>query len=147
MTPDPSNIVPLPTAPKVFVAPTIEECLDWAKHNEMPDAEAYKFFYYYTANGWHCGRTKMQVWRAAMAGWNCRYERNMAMTPGHAMTGADKMIMLEKLKRVEKKIDQMRNNQPMRPAATDADFEIWKREIGRLKEIRNDCELRLGLKI
>jgi len=72
-----TNIVPMPTPPKRFVPPTVEECQLQAAKIGLSPVEAEKFHCYYEANGWKVGRVPMQVWRAAMSGWKLRWQERV----------------------------------------------------------------------
>lgn len=55
--------------PKKFVAPTLQEVIDYCKANAITiDAE--KFYYYHEAKGWLMGNRKMKDWRKAVKYWH-----------------------------------------------------------------------------
>ena len=53
---------------KKFVPPTLEEVKQFCLEQNLT-MNAEKFFYYYEANGWKSGRTKIQKWEMACRNW------------------------------------------------------------------------------
>lgn len=69
-----------------FTPPSLKEVLDYFKVQEFLVQEAEPFFFYYQANGWHVGKSKMKNWQAAAKNWMLRSkkfqsEKNQRLVP------------------------------------------------------------------
>jgi len=64
----------MPTKPKKFKAPTVEEAIAYGDTIGLPPQESRKAFLYHTSKGWKVGRCPMVNWHAAWATWKLRWE-------------------------------------------------------------------------
>lgn len=60
----------------MMIPPTLQEIQKLAAEIGLPPKEALKFFYYYDANGWKCGKVPMKNVKSAMQGWRLRWEES-----------------------------------------------------------------------
>lgn len=44
----------------------------------LPESECEKYFWFYESKDWHVGKSRMQRWVAAMAGWKLRWQERQA---------------------------------------------------------------------
>jgi hypothetical protein len=99
-----NKIVKLPILGKPFTPPLVEEVMARAKEIGLPMIEAEKMWHYYESQGWKVGRTPMQQWRSALAGWKLRWqEREMKSKRRQETVSPNvQMVMWQKeLERVE----------------------------------------------
>lgn len=69
-----------PTVPKKkFIAPTTQECAEYAKLIGMEGSEAKVFFDFYESKGWKVGKNPMVSWHHAMSGWKARNDSKPTM--------------------------------------------------------------------
>lgn len=54
---------------KCFIKPSVEEIKSYADEKGYYNFDAERFYDYYEANGWHCGKSPMKDWKAAMRNW------------------------------------------------------------------------------
>lgn len=54
---------------KNFVKPSIDEIKTYADEKGYYNFDAERFYDYYEANGWHCGKSPMKDWKAAVRNW------------------------------------------------------------------------------
>lgn len=92
-----------------FIPPTLEQVKARAIEIDLPPREAEKFFLYYEANGWRTGRTKIQRWCAALAGWKLRWEEKQPTRPTQSATfsGAQIVLYSKELERVQSKLEDI----------------------------------------
>lgn len=64
---------------KKFEEPTVGEVEEYCREHEL-SVDAELFVNYYTANGWHIGRSKMKNWKSAVICWS----KNGGRDPGKA---------------------------------------------------------------
>lgn len=64
---------------KNFIKPSVEEIKNYADEKGYYNFDAERFYDYYEANGWHCGKSPMKDWKAAMRNWarnNSKWKNN-----------------------------------------------------------------------
>lgn len=54
---------------KCFSKPTVDEIKTYADEKGYYNFDAERFYDYYEANGWHCGKSPMKDWKAAVRNW------------------------------------------------------------------------------
>ncbi len=91
---------------KAFTPPTMEEVLLAGAKIMLPEIECQKFFFFYESKSWFVGKSKMQVWKAALSGWKLRWmERNSPHSPAVTqLSGADKIILERERGRIEERL-------------------------------------------
>ena len=127
-----ANIIalPFPMQPKRFEPPTFEEVTEHASQIGMSVSEAQKFWYYYDANGWKVGKSPMQKWKSALAGWNLRVKERIASTPTNPNVLS---IQNQKaLERVEERIKYLKGQFPLREQKQKNEWNELKTERNRL---------------
>lgn len=100
--------------PMKFIPPTLDEVKERANTIGLPMREAEKFFLYYESNGWKTGRTKMQKWTMALAGWKLRYEERQPQN-GHTngqpmLTKAQEIFYSKELDKKQTKLEDLEYN-------------------------------------
>lgn len=68
---------------KRFVAPTIEECVEYVAKKGYNYVDGESFFMFYASKGWKVGKSKMVCWHSAMAGWQAREEAKRGFKSSH----------------------------------------------------------------
>lgn len=76
-----------------FVAPTLEQVEAQCGEIGLPLIEAQKFINHYESKGWMVGKSKMQLWKSALAGWKLR--RDESRQSGPTDLGAKKEVRWE----------------------------------------------------
>jgi hypothetical protein len=59
-----------------FVVPTLEQVETQCTEIGLPLIEAQKFINHYESKGWMVGKTRMQLWKSALAGWKLRRDES-----------------------------------------------------------------------
>ena len=57
---------------KRFTPPTLQEVTLYITEKKIPNVNPETFYYYYEANGWLIGKSKMKSWRSAVSNWSAR---------------------------------------------------------------------------
>lgn len=130
----------LPTMQR-FEPPTLNELLSYAYSIGMPKEMAEECWFHYDSNGWKVGKNKMVSWHSATSGWFSR-NKPRAINGKPQLTGADKMIYHEELKRCLAQIERIR--------AVDSHCDIRAEDKARLKELnarKKELKEMLGVKI
>ena len=73
-----------------FVVPTLEQVETQCSEIGLPLIEAQKFINHYESKGWMVGKTRMQSWKSALAGWKLR--RDESRQSGSAETVVNKEL-------------------------------------------------------
>ena len=73
-----------------FVVPTLEQVETQCSEIGLPLIEAQKFINHYESKGWMVGKTRMQLWKSALAGWKLR--RDESSQPGSIQPAVKKDI-------------------------------------------------------
>ena len=64
-----------------FIPPTVEEVESQCAQIGLPPLEATKFVNYYESKGWVVGRSKMKLWKSALANWRENYLQRQPSLP------------------------------------------------------------------
>ena len=64
-----------------FIPPTVEEVEIQCAQIGLPPIEATKFVNYYESKGWVVGRSKMKLWKSALANWRENYMQRQPSLP------------------------------------------------------------------
>lgn len=64
-----------------FIPPTVEEVETQCAQIGLPPIEATKFVNYYESKGWVVGRSKMKLWKSALANWRENYMERQPSLP------------------------------------------------------------------
>ena len=64
-----------------FIPPTVEEVEIQCAQIGLPQIEATKFVNYYESKGWVVGRSKMKLWKSALANWRENYMERQPSLP------------------------------------------------------------------
>jgi hypothetical protein len=64
-----------------FIPPTVEEVESQCAQIGLPPIEATKFVNYYESKGWVVGRSKMKLWKSALANWRENYMERQPSLP------------------------------------------------------------------
>ena len=64
-----------------FIPPTVEEVEIQCAQIGLPPIEATKFVNYYESKGWVVGRSKMKLWKSALANWRENYIQRQPSLP------------------------------------------------------------------
>ena len=64
-----------------FIPPTVEEVEIQCAQIGLPPIEATKFVNYYESKGWVVGRSKMKLWKSALANWRENYMERQQSLP------------------------------------------------------------------
>ena len=64
-----------------FIPPTVEEVEIQCAQIGLPPIEATKFVNYYESKGWVVGRSKMKLWKSALANWRENYMERQPSLP------------------------------------------------------------------
>ena len=64
-----------------FAPPTVEEVEAQCAQIGLPPIEATKFVNYYESKGWIVGRSKMKLWKSALANWRENYLQRQPSLP------------------------------------------------------------------
>lgn len=142
--------LPVPNLAR-FVPPIIEEVIAYGNEIGLPENESQKAFHYYCSNGWHVGKSKMKVWRSALAGWKLRWQER---TKGQILSKLEPSINVqmiawkEEMTAVEEALRALRQPVVNRWLETDAQMEEklkpWREKRDKLRARKGELLRNLG---
>jgi hypothetical protein len=135
------------TAPTRFQVPSLEEVKLLMAKVALPESEAEKFWNFYESKGWMVGKTKMRRVAGAVANWAARYREwhPIASTDAEPpkTTGSERMVHLEEFKRVEARMNDIRNSYSEHQSWSEDD----RFKFQALKERKVELKKLLGMQV
>lgn len=112
----------------------------------LPESEADKFWNFYESKGWMVGKNRMRQVASAVANWAAHYrEWNPTYLTAEQIkiSGSERMVYLEELKRVEAKMKSIRDSY--------AEHQTWSKQdtekLRQLRARRDELKKLLGMQV